>query len=57
MPIYDHVILDSEINNSNIGFEAMIMIPVINWWENSKPITYNYWCKYYKDQRGKEEKK
>lgn len=32
-PIYEHIILDSEINNSNVDFETIIMTPVINWWD------------------------
>lgn len=32
-PIYEHIILDSEINNSNVDFETIIMTSVINWWE------------------------
>ena len=46
-PIYKHIVLDSEINNSNADFETMIMTPVIKWWKDSrsKSITeykYNY---------------
>lgn len=32
-PIYEHIVLDSEINNSNVDFETIIMTPVINWWD------------------------
>lgn len=35
-PIYKHIVLDSEINDSNADFETMIMTPVINWWKDSK---------------------
>lgn len=29
-PIYEHIVLDSEIDNSNVDFETLIMTPVIN---------------------------
>lgn len=34
--IYKHIVLDCEINDSNVDFETMIMTPVINWWKDSK---------------------
>lgn len=33
-PIYEHIVLDSEINSSGVDFETIIMTPVINWWED-----------------------
>lgn len=33
-PIFQQRILDSEFNDSNADFETVIMIPVINWWNN-----------------------
>ena len=33
-PIYEHIVLDFEINNSNVDFETIIMDPVINWWKD-----------------------
>lgn len=50
--IYDHIILDSEFNGSNVDFETVIMAPIIDWWNNSESVTkYDYWCQI------KEEKK
>ena len=45
-PIYAHIILDSDIKDSNADFETMIMAPVIRWWNHSRDVNkYKYTIK------------
>ena len=32
-PIFEHRILDSELDCLNVDFETAIMTPIINWWD------------------------
>ena len=50
-PIYEHIVLDSEINNSNVDFETMIMTPIIDWWKGSRSFTkYYYTCQIKEEE-------
>ena len=50
-PIYEYTILDSEINNSNVDFETMIMTPSIDWWKGSRSFTkYDYTCQIKEEE-------
>lgn len=35
-PIFEHYILNEEIDKLNVDFETAIMTPIINWWEDIK---------------------
>lgn len=32
--VYESYILDEDIDNLNVSFEAAIMMPIISWWKN-----------------------
>lgn len=32
--VFERYILDEFMDNTNVSFEAAIMIPIISWWEN-----------------------
>lgn len=32
-PIFEHYILNKDIDKLNVDFETVIMTPIINWWE------------------------
>lgn len=33
-PIFEHYILDEDMENLNVDFETVIMTPIINWYED-----------------------